>query len=643
MGISGLLQSLKSLGQQVHVSEFKGQKVGVDVYSWLHKGAIGCAADLCQKIPTCRYITYVMDRVHMLQHFKVHPVLIFDGGNLPLKRITESERRQGREHHMQEGMTLLRQGKRASADDHFQKACDVTVEMACSLIQVLRQENVEFYVAPYEADAQLAFLARNGYVSCIITEDSDLIALETPCTLFKMDKFGTGTQIRFEDLARCDDMSFLHFTPEMVLTVCIMAGCDYLPSLSGIGFKTAYKLVKQHKTIKHVLNALQVDPKGKFSVRELSEYAIKFNEAALTFRHHRVYDPWTRSMVTLTPVPEEVDADEYTFLGPPLDLAQSRSVCEGHSDPYYFIPYPVELRADVRKYNSLQNRSRDACEAAPLTQVPMSPVEMANQPTISCFFETIQSTATRAPFKPPRNKSTVNADMPSDTLLRVAKRRKIIRVSRFFNILDNDDNIATTQLKEQAQACNTLMTLKGDAVQADNSSSWSTLCTEVEEVRSSTESPVPNLSPNTAPPSPVLCPNATPGCIGKHGIFFNCVKYMQAVSELGPPPPEIPDLCKSNDMNAVQKIEVREEHISQSRTFRNAATKWNIYHSQRSIQNVKPNTEFVQNDLLQEANLSNASIMNPQPDGESESVLSSSNFDFVAFEYQPKSGSAYTY
>jgi exonuclease-1 len=46
--------------------------------------------------------------------------------------------------------------------------------------QVLRQENVEFVVAPYEADAQMAFYALNGYVDLVITEDSDLIAYGCP-------------------------------------------------------------------------------------------------------------------------------------------------------------------------------------------------------------------------------------------------------------------------------------------------------------------------------------------------------------------------------------------------------------------------------------------------------------------------------
>lgn len=47
-------------------------------------------------------------------------------------------------------------------------------------LQILRLENIEFVVAPYEADAQLAYMssleAEQGGISAVITEDSDLIA-----------------------------------------------------------------------------------------------------------------------------------------------------------------------------------------------------------------------------------------------------------------------------------------------------------------------------------------------------------------------------------------------------------------------------------------------------------------------------------
>ena len=41
--------------------------------------------------------------------------------------------------------------------------------------QELRRSRVELIVAPYEADAQLAYLSRSGLVDAVITEDSDCL------------------------------------------------------------------------------------------------------------------------------------------------------------------------------------------------------------------------------------------------------------------------------------------------------------------------------------------------------------------------------------------------------------------------------------------------------------------------------------
>lgn len=38
------------------------------------------------------------------------------------------------------------------------------------------KENVDIIVAPYESDAQLAYLTREGFADAVITEDTDLIA-----------------------------------------------------------------------------------------------------------------------------------------------------------------------------------------------------------------------------------------------------------------------------------------------------------------------------------------------------------------------------------------------------------------------------------------------------------------------------------
>lgn len=52
---------------------------------------------------------------------------------------------------------------------------DITHAMALSLIKECRSRNVDCVVAPYEADAQLAYLNIKNIAQLVITEDSDLI------------------------------------------------------------------------------------------------------------------------------------------------------------------------------------------------------------------------------------------------------------------------------------------------------------------------------------------------------------------------------------------------------------------------------------------------------------------------------------
>lgn len=37
MGINGLLKSLESIKTQKHISDYKGKRIAIDGYCWLHK------------------------------------------------------------------------------------------------------------------------------------------------------------------------------------------------------------------------------------------------------------------------------------------------------------------------------------------------------------------------------------------------------------------------------------------------------------------------------------------------------------------------------------------------------------------------------------------------------------------------------
>ncbi|KAE7996327.1 hypothetical protein FH972_001058 [Carpinus fangiana] len=331
MGIQGLLPLLKSIMVPIHIKELNGCCVAVDTYSWLHKGALSCSRELCKGLPTTRHIEYCMHRVNLLRHCGVKPILVFDGGLLPMKGEQENKRARARKENLARAIEHESGGNSSAAYECYQKAVDISPLIAHELIQVLKQENVSYVVAPYEADAQMTFLAISKQVEAVITEDSDLIPFGCPRIIYKMDKFGQGVQFQYSMLQQNKDLSFTGFTKQMLLEMCILSGCDYLQSLPGMGLKRAHALIKKFKSYDKVIKHLRY---STVSVPPL--YEESFKKAILTFQHQRVYDPINEELVHLSDISDNV-GDDLDFLGPyPLFTTQlfTRGIAEGDLDPF---------------------------------------------------------------------------------------------------------------------------------------------------------------------------------------------------------------------------------------------------------------------------------------------------------------------
>ncbi|XP_061646665.1 exonuclease 1 isoform X2 [Phyllopteryx taeniolatus] len=315
MGIPGLLQFIKDAGEPINVKKYKGQTVAVDTYCWLHKGAFSCAEKLAKG--------------ELTDHVK--PILVFDGRNLPSKREVEKARRERREANLQKGRQLLRDGKLSEARDCFTRCVNITPAMAHNLIKAARARGVDCIVAPYEADAQLAYLTKSGLAHAVITEDSDLLAFGCKKVIVKMDKHGYGLEIDQSNLGRCHSLGNV-FTEEKFRYMCIISGCDYLASLHGIGLGKACKLLrlakdpdilKVIKKMGHYLKMNLVVPK---------EYIEGFVRANRTFLYQLVFDPLKRKIVPLNPYEEDINPATLSYAGVPIGDDKALQMALGNLD-----------------------------------------------------------------------------------------------------------------------------------------------------------------------------------------------------------------------------------------------------------------------------------------------------------------------
>ena len=138
----------------------------------------------------------------------------------------------------------------------------MTEEIICEAITVLRLKKIDFIVSPYETDSQLSKLWVDGHIDYVITEDSDLILYGCKKILYKLSEEGECDYLNLSE-DRNKNMnetvyikSFLSFSEEKQIMACVMAGCDYIPSIKGIGLKKAIKYFEHFDNITDIVGKM---------------------------------------------------------------------------------------------------------------------------------------------------------------------------------------------------------------------------------------------------------------------------------------------------------------------------------------------------------------------------------------------------
>lgn len=122
--------------------------------------------------------------------------------------------------------------------------------------RLLRLLGVPVVESPGEAEAQCAELAKGGKVFATGSEDMDALTLGTP-TLLRHLTFSEARKMPILEINLARALEGLQLNMDEFIDLCILCGCDYCPKIGGIGPKKAYELIKKHKSIDAVVEALK--------------------------------------------------------------------------------------------------------------------------------------------------------------------------------------------------------------------------------------------------------------------------------------------------------------------------------------------------------------------------------------------------
>lgn len=334
MGIKGFLKKFKSKLKLMNNEYFRGKRVGIDGFVWLHK-SVYSGLELATNKTGTKYVSCFMKMIDSVKEYGGTPVVVFDGGRLPIKVKEESKRTYCREKVHELALQTMKTDQR-KALMMLTSCIPITHDLVKNVIERLKKDGVEYYVSPYESDAQLAYLDKIGYIDCVITEDSDLCAYGVREIAYKFDpKYKYFYLMKSEDVIKdFDDYDqFLEF--------CILSGCDFF-KMERVGINTAQKLIKKWKSF--ICIPIQRD----------EVVNTRFFFAKYTFLNQTVYSPVAKKMVSLDNVVkveqeriskeiekkvfkiiEEREEINKFVLGKKMDEKVTKEIVEGVIDPFF--------------------------------------------------------------------------------------------------------------------------------------------------------------------------------------------------------------------------------------------------------------------------------------------------------------------
>jgi len=283
MGIKNLSKFINTYSKNcittININELNNKIVGIDAYNILYQmlTAIrnnGSGFTNNNGEDTTHIYAILMKTISLLKK-GIKPVYIFDGKAPELKNKTLENRNIVKDKAKIE-LNKLQLIENKTSDDIKninklgQQTTTLTNKHVKECQEILTLLGIPFINAPSEADAQLAYLIKNNYIDYVLSEDMDLLTFG--CNKLIRDYKSSKKQITIYNLDLL--LKDLNYNMNEFIDLCILLGCDYTDTISGIGLVRAYKLINEHKNIETILKNIKQKEPENFNYKKARTFFI---------------------------------------------------------------------------------------------------------------------------------------------------------------------------------------------------------------------------------------------------------------------------------------------------------------------------------------------------------------------------------
>jgi flap endonuclease-1 len=193
----------------------------------------------------------------------IKPLYVFDGAPPKLKSGELAKRFQRKSEAHESVEEAKETGTAEDVEKFSRRTVRVTKEHNAEAQRLLMHMGVPFIIAPTEAEAQCAVLARAGKVYAAASEDMDTLTFNSPVLLRHL-TFSEQRKEPIQEIHLDRVLEGLEMELEQFIDLCILLGCDYVDPVKGIGPKVALELIRKHKSLENVVAEIQKS--GKFTL-----------------------------------------------------------------------------------------------------------------------------------------------------------------------------------------------------------------------------------------------------------------------------------------------------------------------------------------------------------------------------------------